>query len=85
MEYSNQMVQFKEFISHAKYPSLLSSGCIDMGRSEMDPELLLNGPPRSQIVLLEDLPSVQGEEATEVWCVMIMNVKSSELLQALTD
>ncbi len=65
MEYSNQMAQFKEFVSHAGYPSLLASGNINMGRRERNPEPSSNHH-QSQVVLLEDLPFVQGEEATEV-------------------
>ncbi len=59
------MAQFKEFISNARYTSLLSSGCVSMGRREMNPDLSArHGSP--QVILLEDLPFVQGEEATEV-------------------
>ncbi len=65
MEYSSQIAQFKEFISHARYPSLLGSGNINMGRRERNLELSTDHHS-SQIILLEDLPFVQGEEATEV-------------------
>eukprot|EP01084_Bolivina_argentea_P139241 244959_1 len=64
LEYSNQMAQFKEFISSSWYTSLLSSGCVSMGRREMNPDLSARHQS-PQVILLEDLPFVQGEEATE--------------------